>query len=99
MKSLNGLVFIVLGTIAVWIGATGRLPAFAAALGMVRAKPGESGVTAGSSSTASAPAPAATFSKAIGAPDRVIAGSSTTAPISSAPFYVPWQQALKDIGW
>lgn len=39
MKSMNGLVFIVLGALFVWIGATGRLPALASALGMVRKAP------------------------------------------------------------
>lgn len=43
MKSLNGLLFIVAGGLIIWIGATGRLPALAAALGMIRQAPGEGG--------------------------------------------------------
>jgi hypothetical protein len=63
MKSLNGLLFIIIGGAVIWIGATGRLPALAAALGMVRNAPGTGGknpqvnsqfsdVTGGSSTTA-----------------------------------------------
>jgi hypothetical protein len=70
MKSLNGILFILIGGIVIWIGATGRLPALAAALGMIKNTPGSSGGTAkanqnavvnfgdvasGSSSTANAP--------------------------------------------
>lgn len=65
MKSLNGLLFIIIGGAIIWVGATGRLPALAAALGMVRKSPGSggtntqtnqsapefSGVTSGSSSS------------------------------------------------
>jgi hypothetical protein len=40
MKSLNGLLFIVGGGLIIWIGATGRLPALAAALGMIKNSPG-----------------------------------------------------------
>lgn len=72
MKSLNGLLFIVAGGLIIWIGATGRLPALAAALGMIKNAPPGGGSGANS---AASPAPvAANFGD-------VKSGSSTSAVI------------------
>lgn len=113
MKSLNGLLFIVIGGLVIWIGATGRLPALAAALGMIRNAPAtgpkkdagaSSDVTAGSSSTAPS-----LFSDVSG-------GSSSTAPganqvIGLGPKGIAvwqslqrpqsdvWHEALKSLGY
>jgi hypothetical protein len=40
MKSLNGLLFILIGGAIIWIGATGRFPALGIALGVLKASPG-----------------------------------------------------------
>ncbi len=109
MKSLNGLLFIIIGGLIIWVGATGRLPALAAALGMIRNAPPSKGgassdFTAGSSSTAPSP-----FADVTG-------GSSSTATSANAPIGLTpkgvsvwqslqrpqadvWHEALKSLGY
>jgi hypothetical protein len=82
MKSLNGLLFIVAGGLIIWIGATGRLPALAAALGMIKNAPPGGG---SGSKTAASPAPvAANFG------DVKSGSSSSSAPTPA--------QGMKDAG-
>jgi len=93
MKSLNGLVFIVLGALAIWVGATGRLPALAAALGMVRASPG----TGNKTSPTSAPKTDAQ-SGAIGLTPKGSAYLSDLQKELAAPWSQTWLGAMKDAG-
>jgi hypothetical protein len=85
MKSLNGLLFIVLGCAIIWVGATGRFPALAKALGMIQASPG--GVTSGGSSATKA----ATV-------NPINAGVVNSANMLNQPQSVVWQEALKNFG-
>lgn len=84
MKSLNGLVFIVLGALAIWIGATGRLPALAAALGIIRNKPTGTGGAGAATGTATVP----NFS------DVSSGSSSTTASAQAGAFVTPKGQSI-----
>jgi hypothetical protein len=93
MKSLNGLVFIILGALAIWIGATGRLPALASALGMVRAAPG----TGNKPSTSSAPKAAAQNPPFVN--PKVSSYFSDVGKAMDQPFSATWQGAMKDLGW
>jgi uncharacterized protein (DUF697 family) len=72
MKSLNGLVFIIIGSLIIWIGATGRFPALAAALGMIKASPGSGGTTQAKAGTASTSASGSAKSDMLNQPQSVV---------------------------
>lgn len=82
MKSLNGLVFILIGSVIIWIGATGRFPQLAQALGMIKASPGGGGTTQAKAGTVSTPASGSAKS------DNMLNQSQSAA----------WQEALKSLG-
>src|ERR1700690_4246829 len=99
MKSLNDLVFIILGALAIWIGATGRLPALAAALGMVRAQPGGGNKPAPTTTPTATPNAGWTGSAGSSAPSLgYLSGPSPTADWLKTT-QANWPIAMKQLGW
>lgn len=92
MKSVNGVLFIIVGVFIIWIGATGRFPALAAAIGMIKQAP--SGTTP-SGGTGAQPSiiPKTEFPLATTTP------TSTQAPAAKqdwlfGPALGPWKDVL-----
>jgi hypothetical protein len=96
MKSLNGLLFIVAGGAIIWIGATGRLPALAAALGMIKSSPGNTGGTVAPSQNAFSVAGTQNTMQTTTSAPLTTQGGST---VSALPPDQAWMQGLYNMGW